>query len=269
MKKSILLLLVFATVLCFSASADTYTWALQQGWAWDTNIVWNPADVANSNKYPNARDDVAIINTLTLTNSSGVYQMWPNQFGHIYTTIGEWWLNMTNELIFGAGDASSFNAMVFQTTNEQAKLMYNNLFIDESDPYWWWNHILNLRFATSYILSNDLILFAEGPVDSYGDKDSAVIWLVTGKFLVTKLLLKKVKEDLLSVPITAILMNIPILNFILQNQFMLIMEQLNRITEQLSLLLLFWEREQIIADFTASIQKTELMLTSCSTVVSM
>ena len=168
MKKFILLTLALA--VCMTVNAETYTWAVQAGWAWDTNIVWSPLDIANSNKYPNAKGDIAIVNTL-VTNSAGNYQIWPNQFGHVFTTIGEFQLNMSNSLTFGTGP--DFNAMVFQTDDPTAKIVFNNL-----DYVGWWDHTLDLRFDTSYILSNDLLLFAEGPVDTVGDKDSAVIWVV-------------------------------------------------------------------------------------------
>ncbi|GEM_PF-2509413 len=179
MKKLSIFVTIIALFVCATVSAETYTWWPQVGYAWDTNLVWNSAIPANSNKFPDAIDDVAINNTLTVTNASGFYQIWPNQFdSRVFTTIGEWYLNMSNSLIFGTGPDPNGMVFVKSDPNSTAKWHFTNLYINESEPNWWWNHTLDLRFDTMYILSNDLNIKLEGPVDSYGDKDSAVMWFV-------------------------------------------------------------------------------------------
>lgn len=165
-----------AVALCAGITlADTFTWSLAGGYAWDTNICWAGDNPSNQYGFPNVATDVAIINSIR-TNSAGNRQIWPNQFDNYLgeTTVGQWFLNMSNDLTFGAGDDSEPNGFFFVNNGADSRLCFSNIYMDNG----WWNHSLDLRFATYYVLSNDLRVTLASVPDGVGDRDYAILWIV-------------------------------------------------------------------------------------------
>jgi hypothetical protein len=157
-----------------AAPAATFTWQVPAGGTWDAAGQWACDDPARSNSWPDAIGDTARIPALHQTNCPGTISIWPNQAaGHFTTTLGALHLLATNALWLGT-TVEQPNTLVFATTGGAARLVFTNTL---AAPAAYWQHLLALRFATRYLLSNDLYLTTVSLPDADGHADYAAVWL--------------------------------------------------------------------------------------------